>query len=159
MGKSEHLIRLAQQIADQRPRFFQRKGAGKGDKDTNSFMGELRARARQAFGRDSSEQIISGENTKLAVDFFFPHEGTIVEIALRLRNPQSEFERDILKAVMAKEEGRNVRRLVFLSKPGAAKRHTQPSSQTIMSWLQRNHEIEVSIRELSDRHLREGSTG
>ncbi len=159
MGKSEQLIRLAQQIADQRPRFFERKGAGKGDKDTNSFMGELRARARQAFGRDFSEQIISGENTKLAVDFFFPDEGTIVEIALSLRNPQSEFERDILKAVMAKEKGSNVRRLVFLSKPGAAKRHRQPSSEAITSWLERNHEIELSIRELSDRHPREGSTG
>ena len=158
-AKTEQLISLAQQIADERPRFFDTKGPGEGDKAATSFMAELRARARKAFGRDFSEQIISGENNKLAVDFFFPDEGIIVEIALNLRNPQSEFERDILKAVMAKEEGRNVRRLVFLSKPGAAKRHRQPSSQAIMSWLERNHEIELSIRELSDRRPREGNTG
>lgn len=159
MGKSAQLIRLAQQIADERPRFFDTKGPGEGDKAANSFMAELRKRAQEAFGEDFSEQKICSEKTNLAVDFFFPDEGTIVEIALSLRNPQSEFERDVLKAVMAKEEGRNVRRLVFLSKPGAAKRHRQPSSEAIMSWLERNHQVKLSIRELSDRRPREGNSG
>ena len=152
MGKAEQLISLAQQIADERPRFFDTKGPGKGDRAANSFMAELRKRAQEAFGEDFSEQKICSEKTNLAVDFFFPNKGTIIEIALSLRNPQSEFERDILKAVIAKEEGRDVRRLVFLSKPGAVKRHRQPSSEAIMSWLERNYKIKVSIRELSNNH-------
>lgn len=149
--KSEQFISIAQQVADQRPGFFETKGPGKGDKDTNSFMAELRHQAQRAFGKDFSEQMICGESN-LAVDFFFSDEGTIVEIALSLPNPRSEFERDILKAIMAKEQVRKVRDLVFLSKPGAIKRHRQPSSQAIVCWLERNYDIKVSIRELSDNH-------
>lgn len=143
MAKSEQLIALAQQIADETPDFFETKGPGRGDRAANSFMARLRQRAAKAFGEDLSEQKIVAENTSLAVDFFFPNEETIVEVALGLRNPLSEFERDILKAILAKEQHRNVRRLIFLSKPGAVKRRTQPSSQAIVSWAKRNHKIEV----------------
>lgn len=35
MTKAEKMLSLAQAIADERPNFFEKKGAGKGDKDTN----------------------------------------------------------------------------------------------------------------------------
>lgn len=94
MTKTEELLHVAQQIADERPNFFEKKGAGKGDRDTNSFMVELRLRAKQVFGTDFSEKRICGD-TNLAIDFFIPDEGTIIEVALSLRNPNSEFERDV----------------------------------------------------------------
>ena len=153
MTKSEKILSIGQDIADERPSFFEKKGPGKGDRDTNSFMAELRSRAKQAFGGDFSEKQICGDNN-LSVDFFIPDEGIIIEIALSLRNPNSEFERDILKAIMAKEQGADVRNLVFLSKPGARKRHQQPSSIAMEKWVFKNHGIEVTIRELSDKHAR-----
>ena len=110
MTKTKELLHIAQQIADERPSFFDIKGAGKGDKDTNSFMAELRSPAKSSFGKDFSEKRICGD-TNLTVDFFLPDEGTIIEIALSLRNPNSEFEHDILKAIMAKEGGEQVRHL------------------------------------------------
>jgi len=155
VAKSEHLISLAQRIADETPGFFERKGPGKGDRAANSFMARLREQALKALGGDFSEKKIV-ENTNLAVDFFFPDEGTIVEVALRLGNPKSEFERDVLKTLLAKEKDGNVKHLIFVSKPGGRKRYEQPSSQAIMSWAKRNHGIEISIEELSNnrRHSR-----
>ena len=44
-----------------------------------------------AFGADYSEQKVCGE-TSFAVDFYFPEERTIVEVALGLPNPASEFD-------------------------------------------------------------------
>ena len=113
----ERLVQLAQSIADERPTFFDIKGPSVGDHDTAAFMSELRARAQTDFGMDCSEKRVCGA-TNLCVDFYFPNEGTIVEVALGLRNPTSEYERDILKALMAIDEGHQVTRLVFVSKPG-----------------------------------------
>jgi hypothetical protein len=151
MTKVEKIISAAQDIADERPKFFIKKGAGEGDKDTNSFMIELRSRAKQKCGVDFSEKQICGENN-LTVDFFIPEEDTIIEVALSLRNPNSEFERDIFKAIMAKEQGAHVHNLIFLSKPGAIKRHKQPSSIAMKEWVSKKHSIHVTIRELSDNH-------
>ena len=110
-------------------------------------MQELRYRATNLLGQDYSEQKVCGDNG-LAVDFFFPNESAILEVALSLRNSNTEFERDILKALMAQEAGHSVTRLQFLSKPGAISKHMQPSSRAIISWALRNHGLKVEIREL-----------
>src|SRR6266542_3632820 len=110
-------------------------------------MKDLQIRAANAFGDDHSEKEICGKN-KLRVDFYFSDEETIVEVALGLRNPLSEYERDILKAIMANEAGNHVARLVLISKPGALKRLAQPSAAAIRAWAERNHGIKVEIREL-----------
>jgi hypothetical protein len=65
MTKVEKIIGAAQDIADERPNFFMKKGAGEGDKDTNSFMTELRSRAKQKCGVDFSEKQICGENNQV----------------------------------------------------------------------------------------------
>lgn len=75
------------------PAFFKKKGAGIGDKATKSYTGELQRRASRAFSADHAEQAICGTN-KLCVDYYFRAEATIVEVAMSLRNPTSEFERD-----------------------------------------------------------------
>ena len=126
MNHADQLRSIAQLLVEEWPNFFAKLGAGAGDRATNLFMVELRSRAEKAFGDNFAEQRISGSNNKLAVDFYFPDEATIVEVAMSLRNPSSEFERDILKAIMAKESGLTVKRLLFLAKPGALVRCAQP---------------------------------
>lgn len=148
MDRVEQLIELAQRIADDSVGFFEIAGPGAGDLRAIAFMQELRRRADDLFGQDLSEQQICGDN-RLAVDFFFPEEATVIEVALGLRNPSSEFERDILKALLAQEAGYPVTRLVFLSKPGANRRRTQPGSRDIMAWAERNHNLRIEIRELT----------
>ncbi|HYX28813.1 MAG TPA: hypothetical protein VE863_09610 [Pyrinomonadaceae bacterium] len=147
MSKSEVLFSLAQALAGERPTLFQVKGPGVGDHDTGSFIRELRNRALEAFGMDFAEKNICGENN-LRVDYHFPDEETIVEVAFGLRNPLSEYERDILKAIISRECGYAVSRLLFISKPGAQKRLSQPGASAINRWAAQQG-ITIEVRELS----------
>jgi hypothetical protein len=144
--------------------FFEVRGPGAGDHATNAFMRDLRARARREFRADYAEQRICGKNG-FTVDYYFPSEATIVEVALGLSKPTTEFERDVLKAVMAKDTGHPVRRLFFISKPGAGKKCAQPGRTAIINWARDNYAIDVIVRDLrlSPRSnltsRRKGSTG
>ena len=149
MTKTDELMGLAQTIATEKQTFFEVRGPGAGNRETTAFMADLRRQAEDGLGTDYTERRISG-NSKLAVDFYIPEEATIVEIALGLKHPKSEFERDILKAVMAKEQEYPVERLVFVSKPGGTRRVSQAGAKAIISWLKRHHDIGVEVRELQD---------
>jgi hypothetical protein len=147
MSVTNLILALAQQLADARPTFFARKGPGEGDDDTLAYMRELRAAAMKATGKEYAERRICGDNN-LAVDYYIDQEETVIEIALSLRNPNCEFERDILKVLMAQEAGVPVKRIVFLAKPGGVKRVGQPSSQAMVAWAARNHGLEIIVRDL-----------
>jgi hypothetical protein len=147
---AERLVEIAQAVTKERPDFFEIKGPSAGDHDTAAFMKELRSRVANELGTDYSERKICGENN-LCVDFYFREEETIVEVALGLRNPTSEYERDVLKALMAKEMGYPVSRLLFVSKPGALKRLKQPGAAAIAAWALRLHGVRVETRGLSDQ--------
>lgn len=146
------LINIAQQIADERPQFFDIKGAGAGDKDTHMFMAELHKRANNKFGDDFAkkfaEQRICGDNNNFKVDFYFPEEKTIVEVALTLRNSSREFEKDIIKAILVKRAGNDVDKLVFVSKDGAIKRNEEPGPRSIISWVEQDYGIKVITMEI-----------
>ena len=145
------ILRIAQDLANENPGLFKKKGPGLGNQYTNFFMLELQKRAKDKFGVDFSEQRICGD-TQFAVDFYFPEEATIVEIALSLNNPNREFEKDIIKAILAKQAGKAVNRLVFISKPGATQRNEEPGPKAIASWVEKDYGIKVIIRELEDKH-------
>lgn len=147
MTLTDQILALAQRLADVRPTFFTKKGPGAGDDDTNAYMRELRAAVKKATGKDYAEQRICGDNN-LTVDYYVEEEQTVIEIALSLRNPNCEFERDILKVLMAQEAGIPVKRLVLLAKPGGVKRAAQPSSQAMITWAARNHGLEIIVRDL-----------
>lgn len=147
MDSARKLLRIAQRTVADHADFFSIKGPGIGDRATISFMKDLRARATKAFGGDYSEKKISGPNN-LSVDFYFPKEGTIVEVALGLRNPRTEFESDVLKAIMAKETGNRVKRLVFISKLGAEKKCRQPGRMAVRDWARRRHGIVITVHDL-----------
>jgi len=141
------LMALAVQLVRDIPDFFDRKGPGQGNKTTDDFMRALRKRAEKEFGEDYSEVRISQEaNTRF--DFYFPDEATVVEVALGLRNPNSEFEKDILKVLLAKKAGKSVRKLVFIAKEGAEKKHSQPSSVETIRLVKDELGIEIEIRDI-----------
>jgi hypothetical protein len=144
---AERLLGLAQALVAKHPDFFEVKGPGRGDHATNAFMRDLRSRARREFGADHAEQRICGDNA-FRVDYYFRSEATIVEVALGLPRPTTEFERDVLKAVMAKDAGHAVDRLLFISKPGAQKKCAQPGRTAIIKWVRDNHGIEILVRDL-----------
>lgn len=141
------LLALAREIAAANAEFQQVKGPGDGDHATGAFMRELRDRAERAFGADYGERKLCG-GTSFAVDFFFPEEETIVEVALGLPNPGSEFEKDILKAVMAQDSGFHVHKLFFISRAGAAKKCSQPGRTLVKEWALAKHQLMVEVHEL-----------
>jgi hypothetical protein len=147
VSKTEVLIRLAREIADATPDFQDVRGAGDGDRATNAYMAALRLRATEELSTDYSEKRICGNN-EFAVDFYIPEESTIVEVALGLPNPACEFEKDILKAIMAQDGGASVSRLVFISRAGAFKRCNQPGRAGFRDWAKAKHDLEIEIHDL-----------
>jgi hypothetical protein len=151
MEKTEKIISLTRKIAAERPNFFDKKGPGLGDKDTSSFMAELHKQAEKHFGQEFvdryAEQRICGTNG-FKVDFYFPEDETIVEVALSLGNAIREFEKDVIKTILAQRSGNKVKNLIFISKPGAAKRNSEPGPKAIASWLFDEYGITIDTKEL-----------
>lgn len=145
--KAERLYLIAQQIAEKTPGFFTPIGAGKGNLRSNAFMDAVKITAKQVFGREYSEAKLCGEN-KLAIDFYFPDEETAVEIAGMLGGPNSEYEKDIFKCLLAQDKGTKIRKLVFIAKPGAAKIGSAPGRGAIAQFVREHFGIEVSVEEL-----------
>ena len=145
--RAVQLLRIANEISNQSRDFQAVKGPGDGNRATNAFLAKLRERAISTFGEDFSEKGICGD-TSQAVDFYFPSEETIVEVALGLPNPASEYEKDVLKAIMAQGNGYGVRRLFFISRPGAAKKCQQPGRAAIAEWAEAKHDLAIEVHEL-----------
>jgi hypothetical protein len=160
--KTMKLIELARMLAGENPEFQAVLGPGGGDKATGKFMRDLRERALAELGTDYSEKRVCGQNS-LAVDFYIPEEQTVIEVALGLPNPSSEFEKDILKAIMARETGEAVTRLVFISRAGAAKKCCQPGRTAVKSWAKAKHGLDIEVHDLQGearvrRRVRDSST-
>ena len=147
MSNYQDLYQLAQNLASGTEDFLDIKGPGAGNHATNKFISALGKSANEQFKEDFSEKNICGSNS-LAVDFYFPKDGVIVEVALGLRNPNTEYEKDILKAIMPKELGNEVRKLVFITKPGGIKKCNQPGRKAVKDWLLSSNQIEIEVLEL-----------
>jgi hypothetical protein len=137
------VLDLAQKLSEKYQDHFVIKGPGIGDRETNRFINGLRVEVHAKFDDEDKKQAVYSEfrlfNTmnSIRVDYWFPDEGTILEIAFGLRNPLSEFERDVLKAVTARDAGLPVSKLVLLSKPGALKRLGAPWYQHVIRWAKK----------------------
>lgn len=71
-----------------------------------------------------------------------------VEVALGLPNPLSEFEKDVLKALIAQENGSEVQRLFFISRAGAQKKCSQPGRSAVINWALENHGLQSEVHDL-----------
>ena len=141
------LVELARSIAAAQSDFQAVRGPGDGGRATQNFMRELRQQACNRFGVDCGEKKICGANA-FAVDFYFSDEATIVEVALGLPNSASEFEKDILKAIIAQEHGQRVERLLFISRAGAEKKCSQPGRRSVREWARTKHRLSIEVFEL-----------
>jgi hypothetical protein len=84
----------------------------------------------------------------MLLTFTSPEEGSVIEVALSLHNPASEYEKDIFKCLLAKEDGLVINSLLFISKPGAMTRHDAPGSKRIRELVWRCFGVWVDILEL-----------
>jgi len=110
-------------------------------------MKQVRTEAERVFGEDFSERIVKADCT-YRFDFYFPDEAIVVEIALSLRNPQSEYEKDLFKCVLAQEAGLRISDLVLITKPGGSQRLRAPGPAAIAELANRRFGIRISVVEL-----------
>ncbi len=150
MNRPEMLLHLVEKLAAETNRFLDVKGPGRGNKATNSFILELRKRAEDVFGDDFSEQQICGKNG-LCVDYYFRDEATVVEIAFGLKKPGTEFEKDVLKAVIANDSGNRVTQLIFICKPGGYNKCQQPGRKAVIEWAHKYHGIRISVCDIKQK--------
>ncbi|MGH9490833.1 MAG: hypothetical protein ACRD17_10010 [Terriglobales bacterium] len=146
-ARPERLIVAAQLLADSTPEFFETKGPGVGDRATAAFLRRLQDCATRLFHADYSEKSACG-STALRFDFYFPEERAAVEFAFGLHNPNSEFERDVFKCLLASEDGCPVHKLFLVGKPGALQRLGAPAPQAIIGFVRKRFGLEFEIVEL-----------
>jgi hypothetical protein len=144
--KADQLCLLALKLAEQTPEFFETKGPGKGDLASAIFVKNLRGIASDVFGRDYSEFRVCKE-ANLRLDFYFPDEATAIEIAQTLHLSRTEYELDIFKCLLAKEGGMAIERLIFIGKPGAARRQAQPGARAIADFARKHFGLEITVVE------------
>jgi hypothetical protein len=141
------LLSAARALAASNPAFQEVLGPGEGDRATGLFLRQIHLQLGDSFGAPCHERKICGD-TGFAVDFYFPEEKTIVEIALGLPNPQSEFEKDVLKALIAIGSGNPVRRLMFISRAGGEKKCSQPGRRAVIAWAREKHDLAIEVHDL-----------
>lgn len=145
--RPERLCVLAQKLAENIPDFFERKGPGKGDHATAAFVSTLRDAAESMFGSDLSEKPACKE-AGFRFDFYFRAEEVAVEFAFGLHNPNSEFERDVFKCLLALEDGCAVKRLMLIGKPGAIARLSAPAPKAIIAFAKKRFDLTIEVLEL-----------
>jgi hypothetical protein len=145
--KAMQLYLLAVALANKTPGFYNVKGAGLGNRASNEFMKNLRRLAKDTLGSDFSEKKVC-KDTKHAFDFYIRDEGSVIEVALSLHNSLSEYEKDIFKCLLAKEDGLNIKSLLFIAKPGGSGRHDAAGSKRIRELVWKHFAVWVDILEI-----------
>jgi hypothetical protein len=151
MAIIDELLRVIHDTAAAIPTFDHRLGPGaeKGNGATAQYVRQVNEIVRS---RWPAEVIINQPaipKAGLDFDFYVPSEQTAVEIALSIRNPVSEFEKDVFKALMAGEHGLPVKRLILVGKNGSVKIRNMPGSRAIMEWAQNKGGLTVEVHEIA----------
>jgi hypothetical protein len=144
--KSARICVAAQKLAERTPGFFEIKGHGLGDRATNAYMRDLREILDTRKGQDCEVPVSKGIDSKF--DFFVADEKCVVEIALGLHNPNCEFEKDILKCLLAREEGVAIETLVLVGKPGTLIKQAEPYRAAVADLCRRRYGLEIVVLEL-----------
>lgn len=155
--RADRIIELAREIAAAEPDFQLVRGAGAGDRATAIFLAALRTRVHTTLGIECWEKKICGP-TSYAVDFYLEEEGTVVEVALGLPNPSSEYEKDVLKAIIAQDYF-PVRRLVLISRAGGEQKCRQPGRTAVREWARTKHGLTIDVFDLGGVPRRRKRTG
>ena len=95
MLKTNRLIELAQSLVDEWPDFFEKKGAGAGDRDTNAYMKELKwavASARSLIRKKNSLAGLTRPTTLVVVSIVpSSNRSSTSGVLLDLRHESTRF--------------------------------------------------------------------
>jgi hypothetical protein len=149
MSKAERIFQLAQEGADAY-RMFQARRAGAGSPYVNEVINHLKFLVVQEFGSGTVNQFLSEENRQ-AVDFWLADEQTIMEVEFDILSSPPVLEKEVFKALLAKDAGKDVRHLILIGDPGSVLLSQAPTPVSVIDWVERRHQIRVQIWELKDK--------
>ena len=150
MSKAERIFQLAQEGADAY-RMFKARRAGAGTPYVNEVINHLKSLVVQEFGTGAVNQFLSKE-ARQSVDFWLEDEQTIIEMEFDILSSPPVLEREVFKALLAKDGGNDVRHLILIGDPGSALLAQAPTPASIINWVERRHQLRVQIWELKDKN-------
>jgi hypothetical protein len=151
MSKTERIIQLARQVAASYDLVNARR-AGSGDSYSREVVDHLKSTVAEEFGPAVVNQFLSKANRQ-SVDFWIEEEHTIIEVEYGLWSSDPLLEKEVFKALLAKDAGRDVRHLILVGDPGMVRRWKTPTPRSVMDWVERHQHICVQIMELTESGL------
>ena len=152
MTKAENIFQLAQEDADAYHMFALRR-AGAATPFVNEVINHLKFLVGQQFGVGIVNQSLN-QASRQTVDFWLEDEHTIMEMEFNILSTPPVLEKEIFKALLAKDAGKDVRHLILIGDPGAAKLLKAPIAAAIINWAGRHHQVRVQVWELKDNNER-----
>jgi hypothetical protein len=149
MDKAERIFQLAQQGADAYGMYKARR-AGGGTPYISEVINHLKFLVVQEFGAEAVDQFL-GKESHQSVDFWLEDEQTIVEMEFDVFSSPPVLEKEIFKALLAKDAGKDVRHPILIGDPGSALLSRAPTPSSIIDWVARHHQIKVRVWELKDK--------
>ncbi len=150
MSKAERIFELAQEVAASYDLLHARR-AGSGDSYTREVVNHLKSLVIEEFGVGVTNQFLSKANRQ-SVDFWLEDEQTIMEVEYGLWSSDPSLEKEIFKALLAQDAGKEVRHLILIGDPGSVRRWQAPTPRSVMHWVERHHHIRVQIWELTEKN-------
>ena len=148
MTRAERIFHLAQEVTATYD-LFRAQRAGSGDAYTREVIDHLKLLVIEEFGPSVANQFISKANRQ-SVDFWLEDEQTIIELEYNLLSPHPLLEKQVFKALLAKDDGKNVRHLILIGAPLATRHWQTPTPQSVIAWTLRHHQIHVVVWELKE---------
>jgi hypothetical protein len=129
---------------------FKARRAGAGIPYVDEVINHLKLLVVREFGNGVVNQFLNKENRQ-SVDFWLEDEQTIMEIEFNTFNSPPVLARQVFKALLAKDAGKDVRQLILIGDPGSVLIAQAPTPVSIINWVERRHQIRVQIWELKDK--------
>jgi len=148
VSKAERIIHLAREVAASYDLLNARR-AGSGDSYSREVLDHLKSMVVEEFGPGVANQFLSKANRQ-AVDFWLEDEQTIVEVEYSMWSSDPLLEKEVFKALLAKDAGKDVRHLILVGDPGSVRRWQTPTPRSVMDWVERHQQIRVQIKELTE---------
>ena len=149
MSKAERIFQLAQEGADAYHMFKLRR-AGAGTRFVNEVINHLKSLVAQELGTEAVNRFLSKESGQ-SVDFWLEDEQTIMEMEFSIFSSPPVLEKEVFKALLAKDAGKDVRHLILIGDPGSVLLSQAPTPTSVIDWVERHHQIRVQMWELKDK--------
>jgi len=129
---------------------FKLRRAGAGALFVNEVINHLKSLVAHEFNTELINQLLGNKENGQSVDFWLEDENTIMAMEFDILSSPPVLEKEVFKALLAKDTGTNVQHLILIGDPGSVLISQTPRPKSIIAWVEKHHQIRVQIWELKD---------